>query len=210
MAKHIYLKSHKFDTVVCADSGLETACKLDVKVDCFMGDFDSVSPGILDKYMNKMIKSSIDAQFIRYPAEKDATDTELVLDYILENYPSQIIIIGATGGRIDHLLANIGILSKALENGVETYIIDSYNKIYLIDGETELYKDDIWSKYISFYPYTDEVKNLRLSGLKYELEGVDVIKGSSRTVSNEFVEGIDKAYVSFDSGILTVIQSKDK
>ena len=38
----IYLKSHKFDTVVCADSGLETACKLDVKVDCFMGDFDSV------------------------------------------------------------------------------------------------------------------------------------------------------------------------
>lgn len=48
--------------------------------------------------MNKMIKSSIDAQFIRYPAEKDATDTELVLDYILENYPSQIIIIGATGG----------------------------------------------------------------------------------------------------------------
>ena len=179
----IYLKSHKFDTVVCADSGLETACKLDVKVDCFMGDFDSVSPGILDKYMNKMIKSSIDAQ---------------------------IIIIGATGGRIDHLLANIGILSKALENGVETYIIDSYNKIYLIDGETELYKDDIWSKYISFYPYTDEVKNLRLSGLKYELEGVDVIKGSSRTVSNEFAEGIDKAYVSFDSGILTVIQSKDK
>ena len=206
----IYLKSHKFDTVVCADSGLETACKLDVKVDCFMGDFDSVSPGILDKYMNKMIKSSIDAQFIRYPAEKDATDTELVLDYILQNYPSQIIIIGATGGRIDLLLANIGILSKALENGVETYIIDSYNKIYLIDGETELYKDDIWSKYISFYPYTDEVKNLRLSGLKYELEGVDVIKGSSRTVSNEFAEGIDKAYVSFDSGILTVIQSKDK
>ena len=64
--------------------------------------------------------------------------------------------------------------------------------------------------YISFYPYTDEVKNLRLSGLKYELEGVDVIKGSSRTVSNEFAEGIDKAYVSFDSGILTVIQSKDK
>ena len=62
-----------------------------------------------------------------------------------------------------------------------------------------MYKDDIWSKYISFYPYTDEVKNLRLSGLKYELEGVDVIKGSSRTVSNEFAEGIDKAYVSLYS-----------
>lgn len=205
-----YLKSHKFDTVVCADSGLDAACKLDVKVDCFMGDFDSVSPGVLDGYMNKKVKSSENAQFVKYPAEKDATDTELVLDYILENEPSQVVIIGATGGRLDHLLANIGILLKALKSGIETYIIDSFNKLYLIDGKTELHRDDIWNKYISFYPYTDEVKNLRISGLKYELDGYDIKKGSSRTVSNEFADGSDSAYVSFESGILIVIQSKDR
>ena len=52
--------------------------------------------------------------------------------------------------------------------------------------------------------------NLRLSGLKYELYGEDIKIGSSRTVSNEFPDDCDKANVSFDDGILIVIQSKDK
>lgn len=204
-----YLQVYDFDTVVCADSGLNAAYELGVKVDCFMGDFDSVSSDVLKLYMEKKVEVSKDALFIKYPAKKDATDTELVLDYVLENDPESIVMIGATGGRLDHLIANIGILKKSLEKGVRTYIIDRYSKLYLIDKKTEIIKDDIWNKYISFYPYTEEVKNLRLSGLKYELAGTDIIAGSSRTVSNEFKEDSEKAYVSFDSGILIVIQSKD-
>lgn len=205
-----YLEKHKFDTVVCADSGLNTAYELGLKVDYFMGDFDSVSSDVLKLYMDRKIPNSTNAKFVKYPAEKDATDTELVLDFVLENNPLSIIILGATGGRIDHLLANIGILLKALKKNVETYIVDSYNKLFLVDRETELYKDDMWNKYISFYPYTEKVKNLRLSGLKYELHGEDIEAGSSRTVSNEFSDDCDKANVSFDDGILIVIQSKDK
>lgn len=205
-----YLERHKFDTVVCADSGLNTAYELGLKVDYFMGDFDSVSSNVLELYIDKKIPNSEDAGFVKYPAEKDATDTELVLDFVLENNPSAIVILGATGGRIDHLLANIGILLKALKKNVEAYIVDSYNKIFLVQRETELYKDDMWNKYISFYPYTEKVKNLRLSGLKYELSGEDIEAGSSKTVSNEFLDGCDKAKVSFDDGILIVIQSKDK
>ena len=164
-----YLEKHQFDTVVCADSGLNTAYALGLKVDYFMGDFDSVSSDVLKLYMDRKIPNSTDAEFVQYPAEKDATDTELVLDFVLENNPSTIVILGATGGRIDHLLANIGILLKALKKDIETYIVDRYNKIFLVWKNTELYKDDMWNKYISFYPYTDEVTNLRLSGLKYEL-----------------------------------------
>lgn len=204
-----YLEKNKFDTVICADSGLNTAHALGLKVDFFMGDFDSVSPEVLTLYMDKKVSNSIAAQFVKYPEQKDATDTELVLDFVLENKPSLIVILGATGGRIDHMLANIGILQKPLKRNVEAYIIDRYNKLCLIDGSTELYKDDIWNKYISFYPYTEKVENLRLSGLKYELAGEDIKIGSSRTVSNEFVEECKKAYVSFDSGVLIVIQSKD-
>ena len=205
-----YLKKNNFDTVVCADSGLNAAYELGVKVDYFMGDFDSVSSDILKLYMDKKIDNSKAAEFVKYPTQKDATDTELVLDYVLENNASSIVILGATGGRIDHLLANIGILLKALKKNIETYIVDSYNKICLIDKKTEIYRDDIWNKYISFYPYTEKVENVRLSGLKYELKGENIEIGSSRTVSNEFAEGCDRASISFDKGILIVIQSKDK
>ena len=205
-----YLGTYSFDTVVCADSGLNTAYRLGLKVDYIMGDFDSVSSDILRLYMDKKVENSIDVQFVKYPAQKDATDTELVLDFVMENKPSSVEILGATGGRIDHLLANIGILLKPLKKNIETYIIDSYNKIYLIDKKTEIYKDDIWDKYLSFYPYTDSVENVKLSGLKYSIEGEDIVIGSSRTISNEFAEGSDKAYVDFDGGILIVIHSKDK
>ena len=41
-----YLEKHQFDTVVCADSGLNTAYALGLKVDYFMGDFDSVSSDV--------------------------------------------------------------------------------------------------------------------------------------------------------------------
>lgn len=204
-----YVGNNSFDTVVCADSGLDTAYKLGLKVDFFMGDFDSVSSEVLSSYIDKKIQNSIDAQFVKYPEQKDATDTELVLDFVLENEPSLVVMLGATGGRIDHLLANIGILLKALKEDVETYIVDRYNKICMIDRSTILYKDDMWSKYVSFYPYTERVENLKLSGLKYGLAGEDIAIGSSRTVSNEFADDSDMAEISFDSGILIVIQSKD-
>ena len=204
-----YLELYRFDTVVCADSGLNAAYNLGVKVDYIMGDFDSVSSDILKLYTDKKVENSINAKFVKYPVQKDATDTELVLDFVIENNPSQVVILGATGGRIDHLLANIGILLKTLENNIETYIIDSYNKLYLIDKNTVIYKDDIWNKYVSFYPYTEKVENVSLSGLKYQLKGEDIVLGSSRTVSNEFTEDSDKAYVAFDSGILIAVQSKD-
>lgn len=126
-----YLEKHQFDTVVCADSGLNAAYALGLKVDYFLGDFDSVSSDVLKLYMDRKIPNSTDAEFVQYPAEKDATDTELVLDFVLENNPSTIVILGATGGRIDHLLANIGILLKALKKDIETYIVDRYNKIFL-------------------------------------------------------------------------------
>lgn len=204
-----YLKSQEFDTIVCADSGLNVAYELGLKVDCFMGDFDSVGSDILKLYMEKKVEISKDAVFVKYPAKKDAADTELVLDYVLENDPESIIIIGATGGRIDHLLANIGILKKALEKGIDAYIIDRYNKLCLIDKDTKIKKDNIWNKYISFYPYTEKVKNLRLSGLKYELSGEDIKIGSSRTISNEFRDEVMEAEVTLDDGILIVVWSKD-
>ena len=45
-----YTASQEYDTVVCADSGLNTAYRLGMPVHYFMGDFDSVSPEILEAY----------------------------------------------------------------------------------------------------------------------------------------------------------------
>ena len=47
-----------------------------------------------------------------FPSEKDETDLELAIDWAIDQKPRNIYIFGATGGRMDHFLANIQLLQK--------------------------------------------------------------------------------------------------
>lgn len=57
------------------------------------------------------------AKFVQYPKAKDYTDTQMVLEWILSEGASEITILGATGGRLDHFLSNLNILMKPLKQG---------------------------------------------------------------------------------------------
>ena len=71
-----------------------------------VGDFDSVSRSELE-----MIQSATKDCMIA-PAEKDDTDTELALKITFQLYPeAEVTIFGAFGGRIDHMLSNIFLVS---------------------------------------------------------------------------------------------------
>ena len=94
-----YTASQEYDTVVCADSGLNTAYRLGMPVHYFMGDFDSVSPEILEAYREGKVEGSEQCEWVRYPKEKDYVDTQLVLEWILEKGADEITFLGATGGR---------------------------------------------------------------------------------------------------------------
>ncbi len=204
-----YLDQKKFDMVICADSGLNAAYKLGVKVDCIMGDFDSVSSDIVELYRNDRVEASKGVKFVKFPPKKDLTDTDIVLEYVISLNPDEIVILGATGGRMDHFLANVNILMKPLRNGIKSYIIDKYNKIYLIDSEETIERKNLWGKYISFQPLTEKVKNVWLKGFKYTLAGKELTIGESLTISNEMADSESEAVVSFDSGVLIVIESHD-
>lgn len=204
-----YLANEKFDLVICADSGLDDAYRLGVKADYIIGDFDSVSGNVFEKYKKGDVTESKEARFIKFPPEKDSTDTDIALEYAMEQNPDEIVILGATGGRMDHFLANVNILIKPLKYGIPTYIVDKYNKIYLIDKDTVIKRKSLWGKYISFQPLTEIVKNVRLSGLKYILDGEDLTIGKSLTVSNEMADGTDEAMISFDTGVIIVIEARD-
>ena len=114
-----YLVDMSFDTVACADSGLEAAHAVGVNVDYIMGDFDSVSQETLAEYRS----ADKAAKFVQYPKAKDYTDTQMVLEWILSEGASEITILGATGGRLDHFLSNLNILMKPLKQGIPAYIM---------------------------------------------------------------------------------------
>lgn len=108
---------------------------------------------------------------------------------------------------MDHALANIHILKDALEANIPCQILDKHNRIYLINREITLKKDEVYGKYISLIPLTNEVEGLTLTGFKYPLNDYTLPIGTSLGVSNEIVK--DTAHIKMDKGILTVIESKD-
>ena len=138
--------------------------------------------------------------------EKDLTDTESAINLAVSLNSSAITIIGATGTRVDHMLANIHILQIALDKKIIAKIINENNEIQLINDKTLIKKDNKF-KYISVIPLTTEAKGVTIKGMKYPLENYTLKIGNSLGVSNEQIEEI--AQINVKEGILIIIRSKD-
>jgi thiamine pyrophosphokinase len=67
----------------------------------------------------------------------------------------------------------------------------------------------LYGKYISFLPLTSEVTGVTLQGFVYPLKDYTLKAGIPRAISNELAPGSQKGEVSFQEGILIVIESMD-
>ena len=106
--------------IIAADSGLVGVEKAGLIPDLLLGDMDSLpDPSILDRYPDE--KKRI------WPVDKDFTDTELALSVMNEKGIDEIILIGGSGGRMDHFFALYSLFNKqvfpALWIGEESVII---------------------------------------------------------------------------------------
>ncbi|MEH7106811.1 thiamine diphosphokinase [Bacillus sp. JJ1764] len=167
------------------------------------GDFDSVSKQELTYIENNV------GEMQRFKPEKNETDLELALNWAMNQHPKIIRIFGATGGRLDHLLANVQLMIHSLreQSKTEIYLIDRYNIAYLKEPGTHNIKKMDSAKYISFVPLTLAVSDLTLEGFKYPLKNRYITLGSTLCISNELIS--DYGTFSFSEGILIVIRSHD-
>lgn len=166
--------------------------------DYILGDFDSIDKKVLEKYKTQKINE--------LKPEKDFTDTEEAINLAINLKSSEIVIIGAIGTRIDHVLANINVLKIALDNNIKAKIINEHNEIELINNELIIEKNNLY-KYISIMPLTTQVEGITITGMKYPLENYTLTIGNSLGVSNEQIEKTAKIKVK--DGILIVIKSRD-
>ncbi|MBH1941356.1 thiamine diphosphokinase [Mobilitalea sibirica] len=198
--KHQVLKT-PYTMVIAADHGLIAADQLKLSLDYIVGDFDSVSHTLLKKYQE------ISTPIKTFPTEKDKTDTQIAIELALMHNPSNIDIVGATGSRMDHVLANIHLLMLPMQLNVSAGMIDSNNKIYLKNKSFTIKRNNQFGNYVSLIPFTDKVTELTLKGFKYPLNNVTLIAGNSLGISNEIIE--EEAFVDFLEGSLIVIEARD-
>ena len=195
-----YIKEKVYELVIAVDKGLDAANEIGCNVDIVLGDFDSVNQSILQKYVNE-------SKVRRLNPIKDLTDTEDAILVALNEKITELTILGATGTRLDHTLANINLLLKPLKKSVKACILDKHNRISLIDKEFKIKKKEQFGPYISLLPLTTKVTGITLEGMKYPLFDYTMTVGGSLGVSNEISE--ETATIRIKEGVLIVIESRD-
>ncbi|MBU3160547.1 thiamine diphosphokinase [Clostridium frigoris] len=198
--KELLMKEIIEDTfLIGADSGANCLYHYNIKPDLLVGDFDSIDKEVLNYYKKNNCFLDI------YPTEKDFTDTEIAVRKAIGMNPSEVVLLGCTGSRVDHLLGNIGMLKICLENGVNACIKDNNNIITLVNASTLL--NGIVGKVFSVQSYGDEIIGLTIEGAKYPLDNYNLKIGESISISNEFA--CPQVKLKFKSGTLMIILSKD-
>ncbi len=196
-----YIANKCYNYIIAVDKGLEYCHKINIMPNIIVGDNDTVNTSILDEYRKKVDK------VIVYPPEKDYTDTHISVTTAFEYNPDTITIVGATGTRIDHVLANIGMLKLCIDNNVQAYIVDKNNLITMIDSNYKILRSNLYGKYISLLPYSEQVMGVTLEGFVYPLYDAILSIGKSIGISNELKEDI--GHISVKSGYLIVVESMD-
>ena len=200
-----FLKKHKKEGawLVAADRGLEFFLKTGLTPDAAVGDFDSLSEE------GRVFLAGLNrTEVIRLKPEKDDSDTQSAVNFCMDRGAEQITVLGGTGKRVDHLLANLGLLVLGKERGVRVNLVDAWNYMTLIESGTVLNRSEQFGRYVSFFSLGGDVPGLTLTGFKYPLTRHHLTAADSGlTVSNELTS--PHARVSYDSGTLLMLMTRD-
>lgn len=183
----------KADYVIACDSGYRHAQKAGIKPDLLIGDFDSYKGELPD-----------DIETIRTVPEKDDTDTLMALKEALGRGYRRIVIAGALGGRIDHMVGNLSLTAFASERGADCQIVDAHHRILAVKNETRKIYRENWRN-LSVFSFDTISKGVTLKGLKYTLNNAVMNNSVVLGVSNEFAE--DCAEITVTDGTLLIILS---
>ena len=180
------------DIVIAADGGYKYLQRAGIKPDIVIGDFDSLG------------KAPEGEKIIRLKPEKDVTDTYAAVSEGIKCGYSRFNIYGASGGRIEHTLANIQLIASLAEKNMQASIFDGSTVITAVTAKT-LRFDSAYNGYISIFAHSDKCTGVCLRGLKYPLENAELSNLFPLGVSNEFL-GVESEIV-IGNGTAIIIYS---
>jgi thiamine pyrophosphokinase len=184
--------------IISVDGALKNCLNLKLIPDMVIGDMDSIC-----KKDKKILEiRNPEALFIKSHCEKDESDTQLALEYLVENNIKNIILIGALGKRMDHSLANLlNLSSQKLENA-EIKIIDENFEIFVLRQSAEIH--GVIGNTLSIFSLTPYTYFINTEGLKYKLHEEKLLFCPIRGLSNIFEK--ETIRLDFKEGILLLMK----
>ncbi len=193
------INKNNYDYIVCADGGANHSYNMGIIPDYIIGDLDSIYSEIIEFYKLK------DVKFEKFPSKKDETDTEICVYLASKLNAKEIDFIGALGGRLDHMIANINLLYYVRNKGIYTKIISEHEDIYIAINEEITISGDIGDT-ISVIPLNGDAKGVTLENLEYPLNNYDMKFYLPLGISNVMLD--EKCSVKVEQGSLIIIKNK--
>ncbi len=168
------------DLIIAADGGYLHAQRFGLTPDLIVGDFDSSPP------------PPGEGEVETFPVEKDDTDCMLAAREGVSRGCREFVILGGTGGRLDHTLANIQTLAWLWEQGARGVLLDREHDIRVLgEGRWEFPPHD---GYLSVFALGNRAV-VSEEGMHYPLDHHPLTCTFPLGVSNQ---------ITGDKGVLTV------
>ncbi len=186
------------DYILAADAGVRLAQRLGVQPAAVIADFDSAD-------LEAAAAMPAAETVVRLPVHKDMTDTAAAVGYGRQQGYRDFLLLGGTGGRLDHEYANLLLLVQLAQQGCRAMLADDRNRIQAVCRSPvtpELMPG--WS--LSLFAFGGAVEDLSITGAEYTLDNYRLLPADPLCVSNTALEGCT---VRFTSGTLLLYRSRD-
>ncbi|MFM1912496.1 MAG: Thiamine diphosphokinase [Bacteroidota bacterium] len=180
-------------SIMVLDGAIEKVLELGIKVDFWLGDFDSSKLDLKDYPLEKI-----------FAPNQDLTDLEKGIEFLIERGWTGVNIVWATGKRMDHTLNNLHSIKKYAEQ-IKISLMDDYSVIYPLKNKFQKWYPK--GTALSIIPF-GFAKNVRSKGLKYELNHPLLELGLQTSSSNETVaDGMVE--IEYEDGFLWMMECHD-
>ena len=184
------------DVIIAADGGLKHCTRKRLVPHLVIGGMDSADPDELAALEERGVEVK------RYSIRKDETDLWLAVRAALDRKVDEIIILGALGGRWDMTFSNVLVLTSPELKETETRILDGNQELFVLQGGQAARLFGEKGALLSLMPLTAMVRGVTLKGFEYSLDDATLDLGTTRGISNVFVE--DECSIKLSRGKLLV------
>jgi thiamine pyrophosphokinase len=189
------------DYLVCADGGTRHCLALGRKPHALVGDLDSIEPAVLAQL------SETGIEIERHPTAKAKTDLELAIEFAIHKGASELLLLGALGGRLDQTIANLLLLARS-DWPIPISIAEGNELAQVLRGGERLTVQSPVDSTVSVLSLTEQVTGITYTGLEYPLDDFTLKLGSTRGMSN--VVSATPATITIRTGLLLVVQAFDE
>lgn len=186
------------ELIIAADGGAGWLDAQGIAPHLVVGDLDSADPALVDRL------AAAGVAIERHPVDKDASDLELGIDAATKVGADDIVVLGALGGALDHLLANVLLLGSADLAGRSIRLVHGSTSARLLTGPAEAQLDGPRGARVSLLALGPAANGVTTRGLRWALAADRLELGSSRGLAN-VIEAMPAA-VSIVAGRLLVVE----